>query len=456
MPGTTNKTEGTGRPLFRDLTADDPNPESTEIESLCVNCGDNGVTRLLLTKIPFYKDVIIMSFSCGHCGFANNEIQPGGRIADRGIRIELSVQTRADLNRQVVKSDLTSIRIPHLDFEIPSQSQKGEVTTLEGIICRVITGLEQDQAVRRIEHPEVAKQLDDFIEKLQILKQVEQPFTMIFEDISGNCFVQNPNRPHRDENCTVMNFVRTKEQNHTLGIYEDDPELNSNGVDSASGGVFPSVSKEDFKYEDLQGEVLTFPTNCPNCSSPCQTNMKVTNIPYFKEVVIMATNCDVCGHRTNEVKSGGGVEPLGLFIEVKVNGIEDFSRDILKSETCSVRIPELDTEVGESTLGGRFTTIEGLLQSMKDQLSGNTQAFSDSEDPQSRIKMDEFLKKFDKVLSGEMPVTLELDDPAGNSYVQSLTDGSDDPRLKIRRYERSFQQNEDLGLNDMKTENYEQ
>ena len=44
----------------------------------------------------------------------------------------------------------------------------------------------------------------------------------------------------------------------------------------------------------------------------------------------MATNCDSCGHRTNEVKSGGGIEPKGIRIEVKVQDKEDFSRDVLK------------------------------------------------------------------------------------------------------------------------------
>lgn len=48
-----------------------------------------------------------------------------------------------------------------------------------------------------------------------------------------------------------------------------------------------------------------------------------------------------------------------------------------------------------------------------------------------------------------------LDDPAGNSYVQALADdGELDERLKIERYERTFEQNEEMGLNDMKTENY--
>jgi C4-type Zn-finger protein len=44
----------------------------------------------------------------------------------------------------------------------------------------------------------------------------------------------------------------------------------------------------------------------------------------------MATTCDTCGHRTSEVKSGGGIEPKGVKIEVFVSQAEDFSRDVLK------------------------------------------------------------------------------------------------------------------------------
>ena len=56
----------------------------------------------------------------------------------------------------------------------------------------------------------------------------------------------------------------------------------------------------------------------------------VSEIPYFKEVLIMATNCDTCGYRTNEVKSGTGIEPQGIRIEVSVTDTEDLTRDILK------------------------------------------------------------------------------------------------------------------------------
>lgn len=66
-----------------------------------------------------------MSFSCDHCGFSNNEIQPGGQIQEKGVRIILQVSSVADLNRQLVKSDSTSVYIPEVLLEIPAFSQKG-------------------------------------------------------------------------------------------------------------------------------------------------------------------------------------------------------------------------------------------------------------------------------------------------------------------------------------------
>lgn len=44
----------------------------------------------------------------------------------------------------------------------------------------------------------------------------------------------------------------------------------------------------------------------------------------------MATSCDACGHKTNEVKSGAGIEPKGVHIEVDVRNKEDLTRDVLK------------------------------------------------------------------------------------------------------------------------------
>lgn len=66
-----------------------------------------------------------MSFECEQCGYQNNEIQNAGKIEEKGVKIVLEIKSKADINRQVVKSDYTSVCIPHLEFEIPAQSQKG-------------------------------------------------------------------------------------------------------------------------------------------------------------------------------------------------------------------------------------------------------------------------------------------------------------------------------------------
>ena len=69
------------------------------------------------------------------------------------------------------------------------------------------------------------------------------------------------------------------------------------------------------------------------------------DIPFFKECIIMATSCDACGERTNEVKSGSGIGEKGVRISLRLTDVADLSRDVLKSETCSFAIPELEFEV---------------------------------------------------------------------------------------------------------------
>ena len=46
----------------------------------------------MLTKIPMFREVILMSFSCPHCNASNNEIQPGAPLQDKGVRYSLRVQ----------------------------------------------------------------------------------------------------------------------------------------------------------------------------------------------------------------------------------------------------------------------------------------------------------------------------------------------------------------------------
>ncbi|CAG2234899.1 K06874 [Mytilus edulis] len=175
----------TSKSLFRDITADDETPEVMEIESLCFKCENNGLTRLFLTRIPFFKDVIVSSFTCDNCGYHNTELQPGGRIQDKGVKYTVNIQNLKDLNRQVVQTNTATIAIPKLEFENPPN--KGALTTVEGIVQRAVEGLSQDQPLRKIQHPEVAAQIDDFIVKLNELLLLKDPFDLVIMILRHLC-----------------------------------------------------------------------------------------------------------------------------------------------------------------------------------------------------------------------------------------------------------------------------
>jgi len=434
---------------FEKISGDTDNPEGlTVVESLCVACGENGETKFLFVQIPFYREVIISSFYCPYCHYTNNEIQSAGVIQEMGQTLTLKVVKARDMVRQVIRTDNAKVTIPELDFEIPAGSQKGSFTTVEGILQRAVQGLEQEQPVRRALNPEVADQIDAFIDRLKALmtpvSDVTTPFTMIIEDPSGNSFIENPSAPRLDPNLTQKHWKRSLDQDKNLGIRADDDIEETEPEDIQLPETTDNL--------DLRNEVVTFQTNCSQCGAPNDTNMKMVKIPFFKEVIIMASVCEKCGYKTNEVKSGSGFSDTGKKITLKVKNTIDLSRDVLKSETCSIEIPELDLETGAMAVCGKFTTVEGLLTDLKTMMiESNPFVGGDSETSDKLIKVGQ---RIDGMLKLEEEFTLILDDMNNNSYILSLCAPDPDPQITEFEYERTFDQNEELGLNDMNTENY--
>jgi zinc finger protein len=69
-------------------------------------------------------------------------------------------------------------------------------------------------------------------------------------------------------------------------------------MDLSLGLSVPDDDNNDLNKREIDDdndfpEVMTFPANCSHCNAPSDTKMHILNIPHFKEVVIMATNCDV-------------------------------------------------------------------------------------------------------------------------------------------------------------------
>uniref|UniRef100_A0A2R9AL18 Zinc finger ZPR1-type domain-containing protein n=1 Tax=Pan paniscus TaxID=9597 RepID=A0A2R9AL18_PANPA len=340
--------------LFWPISAEDKEQQPTQIKSLCMNCYRNGMTRLLLTKIPFFREIIVSSFSYHHCGWNNMEIQSAGRIQDQGARYTLSIRALEDMNREVVKTDSATTRIPELDFQIPAFSQKGALNTVEGLITRAISDA-------------TAERIDEFIVKLKELN-----------------FVENPHAAQKDDALVITHYNQTRQQEEMLGLQAEAPT-------------------EKPEEEDLRNEVLQFNTNGPECNAPTQTNMKLN-----------------CVHQTNEVKSGEAVEPLGTRITLHITGPSDMTRDLLKSETCNVEIPEC-----------KFTTLEGLLKDIWELVTKNPFTLGDSSNPGQTERLQEFSQKMDQIIEGNMKTDFIMDDPAGNSYLQNVYVGT----LKLEKVE---------------------
>jgi zinc finger protein len=338
--------------------------------------------------VPFFRDIILESFECPHCYFKDNSVKSADQIQLQGSKYTLEVENEEDLQRQVIKSDIAVFKLETLGIEMP----KGEsqLTNVEGVLMKIHSTLESEQPLRKEQATELHDALEPIIQKLgQMLKGEAFPFTISLDDPTGNSWIAPS--PLDKGKYRRRDYPRTHEQNEELGIAAD-PEAQKHEASAATQGF---GDPDDLDIVDRK--VYSLPAECPGCSKSCVVNMQKVNIPHFKEVFIWSTVCDHCGYRSSEVKTGGEVPDKGKRIILRVDTIEDLSRDILKSDTCAMHSDELEMSVQPGT----------------------------------------------------------LEDPLANSYVQDLYEPEPDPRLSSEEYLRTEEEEEDLGLRDMKTEGYE-
>lgn len=456
--------------------------------SLCMSCGGDGTTRMLTTKIPLFREVILSSFECDDCHWRNNEVTFGGELQEKGCRFDLKVNNAEDLNRQVIKSDFATVNFQELEFEIPPQS-RGEVTTVEGLLRTSAERLGEAQDLRMERSPEVGAQIAGVIARLALMSagvDSEFPFTMVVDDPSGNSFVENPSAPNKDPALTTAYYVRTATQDMSLGLQPSQEAIESGTVDATSKArpaphqmegsaalmarttTMPSQEKEGEEEEGegfMKKEAVRLPENCPACGVPGESLTCIADIPHFKEVMIMAFDCETCGFKSSEVKGGGSIPPKGTVHTLNATSKDDFRRDVLKSDTAVLELPQLELVMEMGTLGSMYTTVEGLLNKARASLvegnpffSGDSATEHHGKESEVQRKFRVFLERFRSLIQGDtLPFTLVVRDPLGNSFVGSAEHENpvDDPKITVEWFERTFQENEELGLNDMNTAEFE-
>lgn len=447
--------------------------EVQAIPSLCMSCGEEGLTRLMLTDIPHFRELVLMAFECPHCNERNNEVQFAGQLQLQGCRVTLTVPEgdREVRNRQVVKSDSATLKIPELELEVPPESQKGTLSTVEGVLKRAFTDLQLLQDERKRVDPKMAEALEEFLKKLEACANGDRAFTLILDDPSGNSFIESLHGSEPDPLLSIENYDRTGQQNEAMGFLAapsptEGEEGQSNTLQQGSGVRLgaPALAAARQSIANASGnaadsllkytapeEVMIFPGHCGACGAASEQRMFVTNIPYFKEVIIMAISCDVCGWRNSELKGGGSVPEKARRIALRVKTKRDLSRDVIKSDTASVAIPEVELELTAGTLGGRVTTVEGLVTEIGDSLK-RVHGFSigDSAPDWERKTWNSLHTRLKQLLDVEFEWTLVLDDALSNSFISPLADTVDeDLQLASEDYTRSWDQDDELGLHEM-------
>ncbi|CAI5745962.1 unnamed protein product [Peronospora destructor] len=453
-----SKMNATPAPSIYALQAEDDVPEVTTMESLCMNCHEDGTTKLLLTMIPYFREVILMSFECEHCGLKNSEVQFGGKVQEQGIKVELELTEHEDLNRQLIKADAGAIYFPGLDFEIPRETQRGSINTIEGVLQKAITDLRKNQEHRRETDPEMTEKIDEFIAKLALMAAgITLPFKIILDDPSGNSHIENPHAPAADFKMKVSHYYRSEQQDLVCGLQPD----MSHDTPTQTPRVLPHRNEGLDKFVEeaniAKKEVIQIPANCFACEALGFSCMCMTDIPHFKEVIIMSFNCEACGFKTNEVKAGGAIPPQGERMTLKVDTSKDpnmLDRDILKSDSACVNIPEIELEMAHGSLGGLYTTVEGLLDKIRHNIEeGNPFAVGDSDGGRSLLNA--WLARLDALKAGSELFTLILEDPLSNSFIYSpFGSAKDDPYMTAERFTRSEYEDDVLGIADMKVDNY--
>ena len=284
-----------------------------------------------------------------------------------GVSYTLKVLHRGDLDRQIVRSHACEIAIPEFELTLPP-NERGQLTTVEGLLRNIVADLGADQPLRRIQNEVAYTKIQEIIDglkevidddededeegaesdKLVVEKLKDSPvkkaITITLDDPSGDSFLEFVGSM-ADPKWSLKTYTRTLEHAARLGLAV--PEEETKGATEEVEGDQKGAEAEGESLDGKNDEIFEFPGLCPRCARALITRMKKVSIPYFKagvlalqsensdeyliqETLIMSTNCENCGYRDNEVKAGSAISEKGKKITLKVVDQEDLRRDILK------------------------------------------------------------------------------------------------------------------------------
>ncbi len=156
---------------------------------------------------------------------------------------------------------------------------------------------------------------------------------------------------------------------------------------------------------------------CQQCSTEGITMLTSSSeIPYFGEYTQITLCCDNCGWKHTDFIPSEGVLPG--FWSLEIDESDKLDARVVRSSSCTVRIPEVEIEVFPgSSSSGFITNIEGLINRFIDAIGTIVRGANGDPDDDGEEEALALLEKLDNVKSGLESVTIELLDPRGRSQI---------------------------------------
>lgn len=160
---------------------------------------------------------------------------------------------------------------------------------------------------------------------------------------------------------------------------------------------------------------------CPSCAGlGMEYTTEQVDLPFMGTSLEILLRCEKCGYRHTDFVLTQQHEPTRY--RYLVTKSDDMSVRVVRSASCTIRIPELGITIEPGAVSEAFiSNVEGILVRVERVLD---QLHRDAEDDEVRQRIVELQETLGAMREGQaMPVTVVLEDPFGNSAI--LADGAE-------------------------------
>jgi len=151
------------------------------LTTTCPVCGRKElIVEDYLYEMPLVGKVLISVGKCRNCNYKHNDVRAVESYGPQ--RISFKVDGPEDLGVLVIRSASATIKIPDLGIEItPGPAAQGFITTVEGVLDRVLEILDVMKDDPEAKKEEVEKREKEILEA----KEGKRKFILIIEDLEG-------------------------------------------------------------------------------------------------------------------------------------------------------------------------------------------------------------------------------------------------------------------------------